>query len=65
MIKSIHDTEDEDQDDLSWILSRKAAIRSLLIAGIASQLPILSACSEIELSDEGVFKNIDPLTSSV
>lgn len=61
MIKSIHDTEDEDKDDLSWTLSRKAFIRSLLIAGIASQLPILSACSEIELSDEGVFKNIDPL----
>ena len=61
MIKSIYDTEDEDKDDLSWTLSRKAFIRSLLIAGIASQLPILSACSEIELSDEGVFKNIDPL----
>ena len=62
MIKSFHDIEEnEDQDDLVWILSRKEFIRSLLIAGIATQLPILNACSEIAISAEDNFKNIDPL----
>ena len=61
MIKSFHDIEEnEDQDDLVWILSRKEFIRSLLIAGIATQLPILNACSEIAISAEDNFKNIDP-----
>jgi len=61
MIKSIHDIEEVDQDDICWTLSRKEFIRSLLIVGIASQLPIINACSEIGLNNDEYFKNIDPL----
>ena len=62
MIRSFYDIdENEEQDDLEWTLSRKEFIRSLLIVGIASQLPITNACSEIGLNNDEYFKNIDPL----
>ena len=62
MIRSFYDIdENEEQDDFEWTLSRKEFIRSLLIVGLSSQLPIINACSEIGLSNDEYFKNIDPL----
>ena len=62
MIRSFYDIdENEEQDDLEWTLSRKEFIRSLLFVGVASQLPIINACSEIGLNNDEYFKNIAPL----
>ena len=51
----------ENKKENTWILSRKQFIRTLLLAGVASQLPFLNSCSEIALQIEDEFKNIEPL----
>ncbi len=60
-MNKLTDTVKEIDEEKTWLLSRKQFIRSILLVGVASQLPILNACSELALKEETDFLNISPL----
>lgn len=58
MTKSKPNSSIDDNHESEWLLSRSKFVKTLVLSGLAIQLPWLTSCS----SEEEIIKNCSPLT---